>query len=255
MPTAKITCCVITLNASKTLAKTLSSIKTLVDEIVIVDSGSTDETKDIAARFGAKFITNTFRGFGEQKNFCINQATYDWIFSLDADEFVSGEFLKEVASLDLDSEDVSFRIRRQNYIGESPIRYSGWQNDWVIRLFNRKTTQFLDLPVHESVSPTKYVKTLKAHITHLPANTFLDLERKNMAYGLKAFESRVARGISKLNLSLTLLKASWAFFRCFVVQRGAMDGIAGLQIAKIRFHYTTIKYRGSSFSRRINQLI
>ena len=139
---------IITLNEESNIKRCLDSVR-LFDEIIIVDSGSTDQTIDIAEKHGAKVIRHEWLGFGPQKQYAVNQASHDWVLSLDADEYLSSDLIEDVQNARLDDPSSAFAINRRSFFLGKEVKYSGWSPDWVIRLFNRNNACFTDDLVHE----------------------------------------------------------------------------------------------------------
>lgn len=237
--------CIITKNAERTLNQCLSVLAPF-DDIVILDSGSTDNTALIAASFGVRFIEGDWLGFGKQKNACIHLAKHDWVFSVDADEVASKTLINAIESIDLANTSTTYAVMRTNHLLKKKIRFSGWQNDWVTRVFNRKITQFLDLPVHESVIPTGSTQRLRGELAHYPYLDPSDLSAKTEHYARLAHSQLVATGFESEAKWVSLLRASWAFTRPFFFNLGFLDGRAGLAIAKMGAKYTFLKYQGRS---------
>ena len=156
----------ITLNEAANLPRTLASVRGL-GEIVVVDSGSTDATLDIARSFGARVFAEPWKGFGPQKNSAIAHATGDWILSLDADEEVSPELAREIQSI-LAAQPAfnAYFIPRLNHFLGRPLRHGGYWPDPKLRLFRRGAASFSDRPVHETMQCGEPAGRLKGHLIH-----------------------------------------------------------------------------------------
>jgi len=243
-----LTGCVIALNSERTICNCIFSLSTVCEEVIVLDSGSSDHTIELARAAGATVITQDWLGFGPQKNKCLEHASNTWVLSLDSDEEISPSLIDEIKSLELSNIDTSYRITRENYIGKAKVRYSGWGNDKVIRIFNKNVTHFLDLPVHESVIPTKIVKDLKGTIKHSTCTTILELAKRNHHYGVLSFENRLASGSYRKSVAESAIRSAWSFFRTWVLQLGLLDGKLGFQISCMRAKYTFLKYHGPSQS-------
>jgi len=149
----KISATIITLNEESNIKAACESV-TWADEIVVVDSGSTDRTREIAASFGAKVITNAWPGFGLQKQFAVDQSSNDWIFSLDADERASEELHRSIASLQSKSDEEladGYLISRRSFYQGRWIRGGGWYPNRQLRLFRKSKGSWKQLHIHESV--------------------------------------------------------------------------------------------------------
>lgn len=220
----------ITLNAEEWLEDVLRPLM-VCDEILILDSGSTDRTREIAGSFGAAWHQHPFDGYGPQKRRAVEMARHDWILSIDADEVLDQVAVRAIAEIHWEAEDPSrcWRIRRRPFVGGREIRHGHWVPDPVIRLFNRTRHTFSDAPVHESVLPTGRVDRLPGAMAHHSYDDLAALFRADY-HRLKAAEyRRVGRRIpGALNLST---RTGWAFFYSLILKRGFLDGPAGVVVA------------------------
>ena len=147
----KISAVIIAFNEEDKIADAINSVK-WADEILLVDSESTDRTKEISETLGAKVITQKWLGFSKQKQFAVDNAEHDWIFSLDADEVVSDELKTEILELKNSANLADgYKIPRLSFYMNRPIRHGGWYPDWQIRFFNRQKGKWKDVLIHESV--------------------------------------------------------------------------------------------------------
>lgn len=229
-PTVPLSAVVITLNAEKWLESVLRPLA-MCNEILVLDSGSTDRTREIAGSFGAVWREHRFDGYGPQKRRAVEMARHDWILSIDADEVLGQETAQTIAATEWDREDPRkcWKIRRRPFVGRQEIRHGHWVPDPVVRLFNRKHNNFSAAPVHESVLPTGPIDTLPGAMDHHSYEDLAGLFRADY-HRLKAAEyRRVGRRIpGTLNLSA---RAVWAFFYSLILKRGFLDGPAGVVIA------------------------
>jgi glycosyltransferase involved in cell wall biosynthesis len=161
-----LTVALVTLNEAANLPRMLASVG-FANEIVILDSGSTDATVEIAAGAGARLIEEPWKGFARQKNSAIAQATGDWVLSLDADEEVSPELAREMEALLAGGAEFSaYRIPRLNHFLGQPLRHGGYWPDPKLRLFRRGVARFEDRPVHETMKADCPAGQLKGHLIH-----------------------------------------------------------------------------------------
>ncbi|MEQ6917888.1 glycosyltransferase family 2 protein [Halomonas aquatica] len=221
---------IITRNAGKTLQRTLSSLNAF-DDIVVYDNGSADDTLAIAERFtNVRLFYGDFLGFGPTKQHAVSLARHDWILSLDADEEPDPALVHALSSWDTaTTRDAAGRICRDNLLLGKVVRHSGWGNDWLIRLFNRRFCHFNAAMVHESVqtSPDTQVKRLPGVIVHHAVTDLSQfLEKVNRYSSLRADTSRRC-----LSPWLILAKSAFAFLRTYLLRRGFLDGWRGLVIA------------------------
>lgn len=217
----------ITQDAAEHLDRVLSALKWCA-EIIIVDSGSTDETLAIADRHGARVIHQDWLGFGPQKRFAVEQARHDWIVSVDADEVLDASSIAALEAMPLDDAQVGYRIARSTYIAGKRLRFGHWHPDRVLRLFNRKTTNFTMDLVHESVVRPAVVDDLPGCLHHY---SYLDLASvfRGDYHRIKAQGYR-EKG-RRAGTCLLLARGAWAFLRSFIFKQGFRDGQAGLVVA------------------------
>ncbi len=227
--TAAVSAVVITRDAEEHLDRVLGALD-ICDEIVILDSGSTDRTREIAGRHGASWFEHPFEGYGPQKRHAVVRARHDWIVAVDADEVLDERGRAGLAAIDWDRQDpsVCWRIRRRPFIGRREIRHGHWNPDWVVRVFNRRRHDFSAAAVHESVVPTGVVRTLPGSLIHSSYRDLGEIIRSDY-HRLKA-ESYRAQG-RRTNGPVLAARAVWAFFSCYVLRRGFLDGPAGVVVA------------------------
>ena len=214
------------------------------DEIVVVDSGSTDRTVEIARELGAKVtVTDDWPGFGPQKNRALDLATGDWVLSLDADEWLTAESAEEICRVVATGATgpAAWRMpRRSSFCGRF-MRHSGWWPDYVVRLFRRGHARFSDDIVHERVITEGAMATLREPIMH---ETFTDLEdlvgKMNRYSTLTAQQLRASGRTS--GLAEALARALWAFIRTYVLRAGFLDGREGLMLALATAEGTYYRY-------------
>lgn len=227
--TLPISAVLITRDAEEHLERVLESLA-ICGEIVILDSGSTDRTREIAARHGARWHSHRFDGYGPQKRRAVALADHDWILSVDADEILDRGAVMGIAGIDWSSADLltCWRIRRRTFIGRREIRHGHWKTERPIRIFNRLVTGVTDVPVHESVRPTTTVRDLPGSLMHHSYRDLSDVIRLDY-HRLKAIRYR--RDDRRAGGALLALRAVWAGFHSYVVRAGFLEGGAGVVIA------------------------
>jgi len=218
----------ITRNEAANLPRTLASVR-WANEVVVVDSGSTDATLDLARDAGARVFEETWKGFAAQKNSAIAHATGDWILSLDADEEVSPELAQEIQALLAGEPSFSaYRIPRLNHFLGRPLRHGGYWPDPKLRLFRRGAAQFADRPVHETMQANGPVGRLKGPLIHHCYPTLSDYIEHMNRYSSIAAEALVASGRaghSWLWLAWNaLLNPAATFLYNYVFRLGFLDG-------------------------------
>ncbi|MFW5698536.1 MAG: glycosyltransferase family 2 protein [Planctomycetota bacterium] len=219
----------ITRDAQEHLDRVLAAAAACCAEIVVLDSGSRDATEAIARAHGARFHVRDFDGYGTQKRAAVALARNDWILALDADEVLDDAAIAAVRALRLPEQGTAcWYLRRRTFIGTREIRHGLWRNDRVLRLFDRRETDFTPEPVHESVPPVGRAAVLPGGVQHY---SFPDLAAvfSQRYMRLKAQRYR-ARG-RRAGPVLLLLRAWWAFVRSYILRRGFLDGGYGVAIA------------------------
>jgi len=233
----------ITRNEAHNLHDCLQSLHGWVDEIIVVDSQSTDNTVEIAQQYGAKVAQpSDWPGFGMQKNRALDLATCDWVFSIDADERVTPELAAEIKMI-LETGDASaaYKLPRlSSYCGKF-IHHAGWQPDYVLRLFKRGTARFSDDLVHERVVTEQPVRALKNHLLHYSYLNFSQVLSKVDAYSSASAKQAYARG-KRSSVAGALGHGAWAFLRTYVIRRGFLDGGHGLALSISNAETSYYKY-------------
>jgi glycosyltransferase involved in cell wall biosynthesis len=232
----------ITKNEEKNISECLASVA-WADEIIVVDSGSTDNTVTLCRSFTDKIlVTKDWPGFGPQKNRALDRATCEWVLSIDADERVTNTLEAEIKQAIVDGKASAFRIPRQSRYCGRWIKHSGWSPDYVIRLFRRDSARFSDDIVHEKVVVSQGdIGTLKTPLKHYSFNSLEEVLNKTNSYSsanaLKSYE----RG-KKSSLSKAIFHGLWAFVRTYVLQVGFLDGREGFMLAVSNAEGTYYRY-------------
>jgi glycosyltransferase involved in cell wall biosynthesis len=242
----KISATIITCNEERNLPRAIESLR-CCDEILIVDSGSTDRTVEIAQKFGARVLEANWRGYAGQKNYAADQAAHDWILSIDADEALSEDLEAEIWQLKKNGSGYdAFTVPRlAQYLGRW-ILYSGWYPDRKIRLFNRTKARWVGDYVHESVISTGRVGQLHGNLLHYTCGSLSEHLKTMDRYTTLAAEEIASRK-KPVRLSHLLLDPPWTFFKTYILQRGFLDGLEGLAIAHMAALYTFLKYAKARF--------
>jgi glycosyltransferase involved in cell wall biosynthesis len=237
----KISATVITFNEEHDIADALASLS-WADEIIVVDSCSTDRTVEIARRFTDRVIERPWPGYSAQKNFAADEAHNDWIFNLDADERVSEKLAGEIARLANLSDTVAggYEMARWTFYLGRWIKHSGWYPDHKLRLYNRKRGRFEGDFVHESVRVEGKVERLAGEILHFTVACASDHHLRLDRYTTLAAEEMHTRG-KRVTFGSLLLAPASSFFRSYILKLGFLDGIQGLAIAYFAAHYVFLK--------------
>lgn len=241
--TPTLSAIVITRNEAHNLDDCLQSLKGLVNEIIVVDSQSTDDTVAIAMRHGAEVSQPAdWPGFGPQKNRALSLATCEWVLSIDADERVTPELAVEIQKVLQDlPRDVAFEIPRLSWYCGRFIRHAGWQPDHVLRLFKRESAKFSDDLVHERVVTDARVESLKNHLLHYSYLNFSQVLSKVDAYSNASAKQAYAQG-KRSTVARALGHGAWAFFRTYVIRAGFLDGGHGLALSISNAETSYYKY-------------
>lgn len=237
----KITATIVALNEERNIARAIRSLG-CADEIVVVDSGSSDGTREIAAALGARVIEESWRGYAAQKNFAAASATNNWILSLDADEEVTPELAREITALK--STEPKFdgwtMPRLARYLGRW-IRHSGWYPDRKVRLYNRDRGAWQGEYVHESVKLNGSIGELNGDLLHYTCDSLSQHVRTLDRYTTLAAQELSASG-KPVPIRRLVVDPPWSFVRSYLLQRGFQDGAQGLMIAAMASFYTFAKY-------------
>lgn len=223
--------CYITLNAERHLAASLQQSQRLTDDIIVVDSGSSDNTLPIAQAAHVTLIKQTWLGFSAQKQFAIDQAKHDWVLLLDADEILSDEAITSIRNaLSNDENYTAYSLPRQNWFQGKWIKYGSWWPDRVVRLFDRTQGSMKPVPVHECWETNGSTAELASPIKHYSFNSYGDLLVKADRYSDIAAKRMFDEGKHCSKWS-PLTHAFASFIRLFIIKRGYKDGIEGAAIA------------------------
>ncbi len=197
---------------------------------MVLDSGSSDSTREIALEHGASWYERPFDGYGSQKRHGVVRARYDWILAIDADEVLDDEAGAAVQAVDWARQDPSlcWRLRRRPFVGQREVRFGHWNPDWVVRLFHRGHHDFSGAPIHESVTPTGAVRTLPGSLKHYSYGDLGEIIRMDY-HRLKA--QRYRDQGRRAGGPVLAMRATWAFFYSYIVRRGFLDGPAGVVVA------------------------
>jgi glycosyltransferase involved in cell wall biosynthesis len=237
----KITVTLITLNSEKTLKSVLEAVS-WADEIVLVDSGSTDKTLEIARQFQAKIVFRAFDGYGSQKNFATEQASNDWILSLDDDEILTPELQQEIQNLNLQNTDYQgFKIPRSLIFLGKLLRFSGEYKRLTLRLFNRKHGNWNAEYVHESVAVNGKIGTLKQQILHDSYRDLTDYFNKFNTYTSLGAQTLAERGKTASPFKI-IVRFPTTFLKIYLLKGSCLDGYAGFLWALFTAMNPVVKY-------------
>lgn len=223
----KVSVIIITKNESQNLRDCLESVR-WADEIIVVDSGSSDDTVEIARKYTDKVIYNEWKGYADQKNFALQLAKNEWVLSLDADERVTKNLKNEISNTDLEKFD-GYRIKRDNFFLGKMIKGCGWGNDYQLRLFRKSKTTLTKRLVHEAFQVEGKISNLKSTMMHYSYRNFKDaFDKINYYSTLEAIEKQNRK---KVNAFTILITPVIAFLQHFIIRKGYIDGIYGVFVS------------------------
>jgi len=229
----KFSVVIITKNEEKFIADAINSAS-FADEILVLDSGSSDKTEVICKSMNINFIYQEWLGFGAQKNKAINLAKNDWIFVLDADERITEDLKIEILEKLKCHPNKSYFVPRLNNFFGKDIRFCGLYPDYSIRLFNRNHGEFSNVAVHESFKTKVSTEKLENHIYHLAYSSVKEFKQKQNFYSsLSDVKRNFLRGF---------FSALWAFLKIYFIKLGFLEGWRGIVIAAIYSKYSFNKY-------------
>ncbi|HXF42552.1 MAG TPA: glycosyltransferase family 2 protein, partial [Pyrinomonadaceae bacterium] len=238
----KISAAIITFNEEKNISEAIESVA-WADEIVVVDSESSDRTAEIARQLGAKVHINPWPGFSKQKQFAADLCKNDFVLSIDADERVSDQLRQEIVSLTETPQITAYSIPRLAFYCGKPVRHCGWYPDRQIRLFNRKYARWNNRIIHESIEVSSgNVAKLQGHILHYTISSTeeharLIAERYAPLAAKQMLKENVNTSFAKAHLAATL-----TFIKTYFLKLGMLDGKTGLQISYFAAHNTLLKH-------------
>lgn len=237
---------IIALNEEARLANALKSVQ-WANEVIVVDSGSTDRTIEIAKKWGAKVLVNPWTGYGQQKNFAQTHAQNDWVFNLDADEEVSPELAQEIQNL-LKSAPASnpqevrgFAIPRKNHYMNRWVKNGGWYPNYQLRLAHKEFSRWTEPELHEKLVVEGKVEYLKNPLVHFPFESIEDQVLTNLRYAREGAEQLRRQGVRPSLLAM-IVKPIGKFFETYLLKGGFRDGLIGFFISVNAAYSMFLKY-------------
>lgn len=231
-------------NEERIIGRCLEQASKLANEIIIVDSGSSDLTLAIAKKYTEKIYLNDWLGYGKQKNLALSKCSHEWVLSLDADEVLTDELIEEIKSLDFQAD--AYQIARKLFVGDKWIRYGGYYPDYQLRLFKKSQGRFCESPVHESVellANGSYSKDrsncvkLRQPLDHFSYQTIEQMEASFVKFAKLASK--------RSNLPLALISYLYTFVNKLIFRLGFLHGWLGLKLALIHAKYSYLKNRNA----------
>ena len=231
-------------NEERNIERCLKSLQGVADEVVVVDSGSTDGTLEICRRCGVSPVSHEWEGYAEQKNYANRLATGDWLMSLDADEALSDELRASLMAMKQTGmgRGAVYEVARLTYFGGRWVRHCGWYPDARVRLWQRGTAHW-EGSVHEQLLFEAPVRTLrlKGDLLHYSYYSLSELAERQPKYYRLAAEEAYAQG-RRAGAGAVVLKPAWTFLRDYLLRGGFLDGTTGYVVCRMNAHYTFMKY-------------
>jgi glycosyltransferase involved in cell wall biosynthesis len=235
MAAVQLSVVIITFNEEANIARCLAALGDVADEVLVVDSFSTDRTVEICQQHGARVVQNVFAGYVEQKNFATDQASFDHVLQLDADEVLTDELRQSIREATHNWQHAAYSLARlTNYCGQW-VRHGGWYPDRKLRLYDRRLGRWEGLLLHEhyEVQPSHTTGQLRGDVLHYSYHSIAQHVAQLNKFTSITAQERALRGKTQVTLFHLVLKPLWKFWHGYVFRLGFLDGFAGLSIAAI----------------------
>jgi len=237
----KLSVTIITKNEEINIGRCLESVK-WANEIVVVDTNSTDRTKEICSKYTDRVFNETWHGYGKQKNICAAHAKNKWILNIDSDEVVTPESASEIQMvLNKGPKFSVYHLPRKNYFGDRWVRFGGWYPDRILRLYNKEKVAFSEPQVHEKLTPDLNAGSLNHALLHYSYKDGDDYMQRQDRYSTLYAQEKISNGF-RANWTHLYLRPPLKFFKNFILKQGFRDGSLGLFLAKNGALYTYYKY-------------
>lgn len=231
---------IIAFNEEARIAQCIENVKSIADEIIVVDSGSSDRTTEIAEALGAKLFREEWKGFAGQRNSARDKCSGKWVLFIDCDEILSEDARSGISAAILQSSFSGYQLKYLSFFMGKWIRHS-WRQDWHIRLALRDSCRWTGQYVHETLECDGAIGKIDGHVYHF---TYSDYEKelsKSILYAKLGAQSICSRN-KKIKLHHLVFNPLWGFIKHYFVKRGFLDGFQGFVIAVSNLHYTFSKY-------------
>ena len=236
----KLSIVIVAKNESKNIYECVRSAA-FADEILVVDSGSTDDTISLAKSAGARIIKKKWVGYGPQQNIAINASKGDWIFSLDADERISAKLANEIIQAIKEDTFYVYNVPRKSLFVSKFIDYSGWRPDYTKRLFKKGFAKFTEHEVHAHLSTKYKIGKLENPIIHFSYRDLESVINKMNLYSTGGARDNLKSG-KKGSLKKAIFHGLWAFLRTYFIRAGFLDGREGVMLAIANAEVTYYRY-------------
>ncbi|RLJ71505.1 glycosyltransferase involved in cell wall biosynthesis [Hydrogenivirga caldilitoris] len=232
---------IITYNEEDIIGKTLESVKDIASEIVVVDSGSTDRTREIAESYGAKVYIEEWKGYAAQKNSALEKCTQEWVLFLDADEVVSEELRRSIIEELKNPKAEGYLINRRTYYLGKFLKYA-WQPEWRLRLVRKEVDPIWESEPHEFLKiKSENIAKLEGDIYHYSYRSLRHQAEKGISFAIDAAVVKYSKG-KKVSAVDIVFRPFWAFFRELFFKRAFLEGYRGIIISFMASFYTFLKY-------------
>lgn len=239
----KLSAAIITYNEESNIERCIQSLLNIADEVFVVDSFSTDKTKEICLSLGARFLENPFQGHIQQKNFALQNATHDWVISLDADEVLTPELQQSILEIKENPRFDGYRLNRlTNYCGHW-VRHCGWYPDTKVRLVHKDKARWTGTNPHDRLDLLKDEETgfLNGDLLHYSYNS-IDEHYKQIEYFGDISARELHKQGKKTNYFTIFIKVIAQFIKSYFIMKGFLDGKTGFTISRLSAYATYRKY-------------
>ncbi len=250
---ARISACIISYNEEKKIEDCLKSLQSVADEIIVVDSLSTDKTVEIASQYTDRIYNQEFLGHVEQKNLAVCKANFDWVLSLDCDERLSVELQESISNIKrtLDAQD-AYKMARKTFYVYRWLNHC-WYPDKKVRLFNKQKAKWGGINPHDKIMvESSDIVELNGDILHYSFDSISDHIQTLDKFTEISARELIKRG-KKVNVFTPLLHAKVTFIRMYILRKGFLDGFAGFVVSMLSFMYVFVKYSKIIFHRRLEK--
>lgn len=236
----KISVFIITYNEEKIIESCLKKLF-WADEIIVVDSGSTDNTVTICESYGVKLFSNPFENYGKQKQFALNLTQNDWVLSLDADEILTEELIKEIQNIKFDSDTNGYLIPRTHVFLNKIFRFGSENKKPILRLFNKTKGQFVENKVHETIAVKGKLGRMKNEMLHYTSFDLASAAQKQLKYSLLSGEFLFDKN-KKVSIFKLIFKFPFELMRVYFFQLNILNGYQGFVWSMLAAYNSFIKY-------------
>ncbi|MDD3050245.1 MAG: glycosyltransferase family 2 protein [Candidatus Cloacimonetes bacterium] len=234
----KLSVAIITKNEERNIGRCLKSVQ-WADEIVVVDSGSSDKTIDICQKFNCKIVETEWLGFGKTKQLAVNNCSHDWVLSIDADEELTTELQNRIKTILQNPDAEGYYIKRMSFYLNKLIQHCGWNHDFPLRLFNRRNGSFNEKIVHEAIEVNGTVKKIKEVMFHYTYPTISFHIQKIDFYSTLGAE-RISD--KRSSISKAVMRGLFKFIKMYIIQLGFLDGKIGFVLSVNSAYGVYLKY-------------